>query len=257
MNLIINIKNNAIREILAKKSLHALNEIKKTKIRNKRLISSQKKLINFFNEFFEAIYFVKKEKNNNNNNRDNNSDDNNNVSESESESKSLNDSESKCVDANHDNNNKDEDEDEDEIKNINNHFKTIDESAPLEEQINLLRIMDDISRYWHMSYYDDDKDLNLRIFNLKYLFLVNELDEKLFEKIFGHTFVTLANKVINTTNKQERQIIINDIRKNKDKLYEHDGFHNYMIESSSKRIDIINAAKIILKFNEAIQLDED
>ena len=255
MNLIINIKNNAIREILAKKSLHALNEIKKTKIRNKRLISSQKKLINFFNEFFEAIYFVKKEKNNNNNNRDNNSDDNNNVSESESESKSLNDSESKCVDANHDNNNKDEDEDE--IKNINNHFKTIDESAPLEEQINLLRIMDDISRYWHMSYYDDDKDLNLRIFNLKYLFLVNELDEKLFEKIFGHTFVTLANKVINTTNKQERQIIINDIRKNKDKLYEHDGFHNYMIESSSKRIDIINAAKIILKFNEAIQLDED
>ena len=117
--------------------------------------------------------------------------------------------------------------------------------------------MDDISKYWHMSYYDDYKDLNLRIFKLKYLFLVNELDEKLFKKIFGHTFVTLANKVINTANKQERQIIINDIRKNKDKLYEHDCFHNYIIESSSKRIDIINAAKIILKFNEAIQLDED
>ena len=42
MNLIINIKNSPIREILAKKSLHALNEIKKTEIRNKRLISSQK-----------------------------------------------------------------------------------------------------------------------------------------------------------------------------------------------------------------------
>ena len=42
MNLIINIKNNAISEILAKKNLHALNEIKKTEIRNKRLISSQK-----------------------------------------------------------------------------------------------------------------------------------------------------------------------------------------------------------------------
>ena len=117
--------------------------------------------------------------------------------------------------------------------------------------------MDDISRYWHMSYYDDDKDLNLIIFKLKYAFLANELDEKLFEKIFGYTFVTLANKVINMTNKEERQIIINDIRKNKDKLYEHDGFHNYIIESSSKGIDIIDAAKIILKFNETIQLDED
>ena len=50
------------------KKLHALNEIKKTEIRNKRLISSQRKLINFFNELPEAIYFVKKEKNNDNNN---------------------------------------------------------------------------------------------------------------------------------------------------------------------------------------------
>ena len=64
-----------------------------------------------------------------------------------------------------------------------------------------------------MSYYDDNKDLNLRIFQLKYAILANELDEKLFEKIFGHTFATLANKVINTTNKEERQIIINNIRK--------------------------------------------
>ena len=108
-----------------------------------------------------------------------------------------------------------------------------------------------------MSYYDDDKDLNLIIFKLKYAFLANELDEKLFKKIFGYTFVTLANKVINMTNKEERQIIIKDIWKNKDKLYEHDGFHNYIIESSSKGIDIIDAAKIILKFNETIQLDED
>ena len=134
MNLIINIKNNAISEILAKKNLHALNEIKKTEIRNKRLISSQKKK----------------------NSSTNLQRDNNNVGESESESEkgseSLHDSESKRVDENDDNNYKDEDENEDKIKNINNYFKTIDESAPLEEQINLLRIMDEISRYWHMSY---------------------------------------------------------------------------------------------------------
>ena len=68
INLIINIKNNAISKILAKKNLRVLNEIKKTEIRNNRLISSQKKLINLFNELPEAIYFVKKEKNNDNNN---------------------------------------------------------------------------------------------------------------------------------------------------------------------------------------------
>ena len=200
---------------------------------------------------------MKKGKNNNNNNNSDNNSDNNNASESESDNESLNDSESKRVDANDDNNNKDKDKDEDEIKNINNHFKTIDGSAPLEEQINLLSIMDDISRYWHMSYYDGDKDLNLRIFKLKYAFLTNELDEKLFEKIVGHTFVPFANKVINKTNNEERRLIINNISKNKDKLYEHHGFYNYIIESSSKRIDIIDAANIILEFNETIQLDED
>ena len=42
-----------------------------------------------------------------------------------------------------------------------------------------------------------------------------------------------------------------------DKLYEHDDFHNYVIKSSSKHIDLIDAAKIILRFNEIIQLDGD
>ena len=37
--------------------------------------------------------------------------------------------------------------------------------------------MDDVIRYWHMSYYDNDKNLNLKIFKLKCAFLSNELDE--------------------------------------------------------------------------------
>ena len=40
----------------------------------------------------------------------------------------------------------------------------IDESISFEDQINLLKIMDDKNWYWHMKYYDDDKDLNLKIF---------------------------------------------------------------------------------------------
>ena len=41
----------------------------------------------------------------------------------------------------------------------------------------------------------------------------NIIDEKIFEQIFGHAFETLANKLINTTNKEENQIIVNNIKK--------------------------------------------
>ena len=47
----------------------------------------------------------------------------------------------------------------------------------------------------------------------------NEIDKKLFKQIFGHTLETLANKLINTTNKEENQIIVNNINKNKEKVY--------------------------------------
>ena len=133
----------------------------------------------------------------------------------------------------------------------------IDESISFEEQINLLKEINFLYVYWNMGYYDDDKNLNLKIFKLKFAHISNDIDEKLFEEIFGHTFVTLANKLINTTNKEENRIIISDIKKNMDTLYEHDGFHNYIIQSSSKRIDLIDAAKLILRFNEIIQLDGD
>ena len=73
--------------------------------------------------------------------------------------------------------------------------------------------MHELHEYWHMKY-DYDKELNLKIFKLKYAYLSEDLDEKLFEEVFGHTFVTLANKLINTTNKEENQIIVNDIKKN-------------------------------------------
>ena len=39
----------------------------------------------------------------------------------------------------------------------------------------------------------------------------NETGEKLFEQIFGHKFETLANKLINTTSKEENQIIAKNI----------------------------------------------
>ena len=75
--------------------------------------------------------------------------------------------------------------------------------------------------------------------------------------MFGHTFVTLADKQVITTNKEENQIIINDFRKNKDKLYEQDDFYNFVIQPGDKHVDLLDAAKIILEFNETIQLAGD
>ena len=37
--------------------------------------------------------------------------------------------------------------------------------------------------------------------------------------MFAHTLETLANKLINTTNKEENQIIVKNINKNKGKIY--------------------------------------
>ena len=62
-----------------------------------------------------------------------------------------------------------------------------------------------------MEYDHDDKELNLRIFKAKVAYLLNDVDEQLFKKIFGHTFVTLADKLTNTRSKEENQIFIDDI----------------------------------------------
>ena len=82
----------------------------------------------------------------------------------------------------------------------------------------------------------------------------NIIDKKLFKQIFGHTFETLANKLINTTNKEENQIIANNINKNKEKLYEMDTFHNFVIQPRD-RCDLFDAINLILDFNKTIQLD--
>ena len=83
----------------------------------------------------------------------------------------------------------------------------------------------------------------------------NEIDEKLFKQIFGHVLIKLANKLINTANKEENQIIVKNIEKNKDKIFEIDPFYEWLIQPNSQRIKLITTIKIILDFNETIQLD--
>ena len=66
-----------------------------------------------------------------------------------------------------------------------------------------------------MPYKDyDDKELKPKFFKIQLADMSNEIDEKLFEQIFGHTLIKLADKLINTTNKEENQIIVKNIEKN-------------------------------------------
>ena len=100
-----------------------------------------------------------------------------------------------------------------------------------------------------------DKELEFKIFKLRLAHLSNVFDEKLFKQIFGHTFETLANKLINTTNKEENQIIVNNIEKNKDRLHEEEETSygsDYVIQPRDRCTDLIDAIKLILDFNKTI-----
>ena len=127
----------------------------------------------------------------------------------------------------------------------------IDKSKSFEEQIKSIRKVGNLNEYYFINDYGD-KELEFKIFKLKLAYLSNIIDKKIVKQIFGHAFETLANKLINTTNKEENQIIVNNIEKNKDKLYELDPFYNYVVQPSSGRVDLIDAIDFILNFNKTI-----
>ena len=63
----------------------------------------------------------------------------------------------------------------------------------------------------------------------------NNIDEKLFQQIFGHALIKLADKLINTTKKEENQIIVKNFNKNNDKIYKKKrviGWSNQVIDAS-------------------------
>ena len=92
--MVDNINKNTIGETDAKIKLNALNELKNAEIKNKRLSSNQKELLELFDDLLETIS-NNNNSNNNNNNSNNNS--NNNENESESENKSESDNENENV----------------------------------------------------------------------------------------------------------------------------------------------------------------
>ena len=124
-----------------------------------------------------------------------------------------------------------------------------------EDQIDILKQIPWLNDYWNMNYYEDNKQTNLRLFKLKFAHVFNDVDDNLFKEIFGFTSVKLADKLINTTSKEENQMLINDIEKNKDKFFKQDEYSKFVIQPPWKRGDLLDTVKVILKFNETIQLN--
>ena len=111
------------------------------------------------------------------------------------------------------------------IKKLNDYFdKMIDKSKSFEDQIESLEKVEDLDGYFINNF--DDKELNSKIFKLEFAQLLKIFDKKFFKQIFGDTLETLANKLLNTTNKKENQVTVKNINKNRNKLYEMDPFNN-------------------------------
>ena len=172
--------------------------------------------------------------------------------------KKFNDNNDKIV--NEDNNvneneNVNEKEQNYQIEKINNNFKKIDETKSFKDQIDILKEIPDLNDYWYIEYYEDNKDINLRLFKLKFAHIFNDVDDNLFKEIFGFTSVKLADKLINTTSKEENQMLVNDIEINRDKIFEQDEFNKFVIKQAHKRGDLLDTVRVILKFSEILSLD--
>ena len=130
------------------------------------------------------------------------------------------------------------------MKNLNDNLdEIIDKSKSFEDQIKSIKKVENLDEYYFTDDYGD-KELEFKIFKLKLAHLSNIIDKKLFIQIFGHKFETLVNKLINTTNKEENQIIVNNINENKGKLYEE-----YVIQPTNQRLNLIETIKLILDVN--------
>ena len=136
---------------------------------------------------------------------------------------------------------------------IDNLDDIIDKSKLFEEQIEQLKKLEGLKGYFPYKDYDD-KEFKSKYFKIQLADMSNESDEKLFEKIFGHTLIKLADKLSNTTEKKENQVIVKNIEKSKDKLLEIDDLIDWVIQPNDQRINLLDTIKRILNFNEN-QLD--
>ena len=145
------------------------------------------------------------------------------------------------------------------IKELNDYLdEIIDKSKSFEDQIKSIKKVENLDYYYYYYYYyyyvNDfgDKESKSNIFKLNLAHLSNEIDEDFFEQIFDHEFEALANKLINTTKKEENQIVVKNIEKNEDKLFEIDELNDWVIQLSDQHINLKDSIDLILGFNEEL-----
>ena len=138
------------------------------------------------------------------------------------------------------------------IKDLNYLLDEItDKSKSFEEQIKSSKKLEGLKGYWPYNDFGD-KELKFKYFKIELADMSNEIEEKLFKKIFGHTFETLANKLINTKSKEENQIIVKNVNKSKEKIYEIERSSNFIVQSGDLRANLKYNLDLILDFNETI-----
>ena len=169
-DLVNNIKDNTISETDAKKRLNTLNIIKNSEIEHKKLIPGQKELLNLF-------------KNQKSENYENENEDEDYENKNEYEYKMENE-------------NEDDDDksiDQNKIKGSNDILgETIDKSKSFEEQIKSLKKRQDLEGFYPYNDFGD-KELKSKYFKIELAKMSNDIDEKLFEEIFGHTLLKLTD----------------------------------------------------------------
>ena len=105
----------------------------------------------------------------------------------EDNNKIVNEDNNKIVNENNnvnDNDDNDDDDDDDSdnddeitVKGINKNFKKIDETKLFEDQIDTFKKIPWVNEYWDMCYYEDNKEINLRLFKLKFARTFNDVDD--------------------------------------------------------------------------------
>ena len=65
----------------------------------------------------------------------------------------------------------------------------------------IIKKREDLKGYWPYKDFGD-KEIKSKNYKIELADMSNEIDEKLFKQIFGHTLIKLADKLINTTKKK-------------------------------------------------------
>ena len=140
-DLVNNIKDNAISEIDAKKSLNTLNIIKNSEIKHKRLISEQKELLSLFDDLSDIILTDKI------------------LASSIHKNEKL--KEENEIENENENEKEDEDEDDktmrqNEIKELNDKLdEIINKSKSFEDQIKSIEKVENLKEYYFINDFGD------------------------------------------------------------------------------------------------------